>query len=754
MMKSKTIITPLVVLFSLLLITYTLFTFEILVTRLFSAIMWYHFVFIAISLAIFGIGIGGIIVYKKAQKFSQKRADESLYLKLMEKSSLIMAVSIPINTVMVYKVPFGQIMFIPYLVAVAIPFVAAGVFISAAFKQFSGWSHLLYFADLLGSAVGSILVVQLLNHYSILRVALVISLLPLLVFTLLYNFGSKRVKVRKLLSAGIWLLTAIAVISGGSYLDSWSGEFKAYDGNAKAIGMLENPKIIFTVWNAFTRTDVVDVGKANKMYVLLDGSAASFMYRFNGDWDEMKYLRKDPGYIPFIMGENENALLIGPGGGADILLAKLAGIKDIHAVEINPGSILATEYFADYSGNPYNLPGVKKHVMDGRTFTELTSDKYDVIYLSMVMTQASEALGYAMSENYIYTREAFKTYLNKLNPDGKLGLILHNSFDLQKAIVTAIEALKDRGLSRKDAVNSLAVIVEGSEGHSGSIMYPLLIVKEKPFTINESKKLKEVVSSLGQEALFIPGVVEEESLALYRDGKANTMVKPATDDSPFFYNEGLNTVIVLLMLLIIVFVIGRYYFKNVLNKESSVSIYTRYFMLLGIGFMLVEVSLVQKFILFFGHPTAAFSIVIAVILLFGGIGSVLGKFLPLRFKIIFSTSLIALYITLLTLFLSDIFVMWQSHIHLHKIFVAMVVLGPLALVMGIPFPTGLKMVAEKLHEEYVPLMWGVNGWMSVIGSIVAIIVAMVAGFSWSLYMAAVIYLIAGFTFSQKILKSS
>ncbi|MTI81638.1 MAG: hypothetical protein FH758_12315 [Firmicutes bacterium] len=729
-----------VILFALALITYTLFTFEILVTRLFSAIVWYHFVFIAISLAIFCIGLGGIYVYKQAKE-SLLKDKSTLYLKLMKQSSLVMAVSIPLNTLAIYKIPFNLLLFLPYLALVAVPFIAAGIFISSAFKNFSGWSHFLYFGDLVGSAIGSVAVINLLNHYSILRVSFMLALAPFLAFLIIAITERKKEKVTNAILISIWLVLSSAILIGGSNIDKWSTDFKAYDGDAKVLGMYDKTDILFTNWNSFSRTDVVDVGETDKVYVMIDGSATSSMVRYKGSLDDMKYLTEEPGYIPFLMDEDkDDALIIGPGGGLDIWLAKLAGIKNVDAVEINAGSVMATEYFAEYSGNPYHLPGVNTYIKDGRTFAELTDKKYNVIYLSKVMTQASEAMGYALSENYIYTLEAFNTYLDRLKPNGKLALVLHGENDIKKAIATAVKALNQKGVSTNDAINSLAVIVKGDNDSDG-IMYPVLVVKNGPFTLKESKSLLEMTGFLDQEPLFIPGLVEKNILGLSSNDTLHLSVKPATDDSPFFYNHGSGIAVLLLGVLMVVYMKGRRYFSVITNKNSSVSNYSQFFMLLGAGFMLIEVPLVQKFMLLFGHPTIAFAVVIAVLLLFGGIGSLLGKSLPLKIQIKYTVIFIAVYTFLITLFLPTIFSTWQDSTLLVKVIVTITTLGPLGLVMGIPFPAGLSLLARDSHGDYVPLMWGVNGWMSVVGSILAMLIAMVLGFNWSLLLGATAYIL-------------
>ena len=706
--------------------------FEITLTRLFSALMFYHFVFLAVSIAILSLGLGGIWVYKiraeNKETYGFKKDN------ILERSSLLFAISTIVITLIIYKTPFFQTAFLIYLFLGAVPFILGGMFLAESFYRFSENSLLIYFADLMGSGIGSILIVKLLDSFSPITSVLVLSLIGFTAFILV---SSKQQVLLK--TTGIILLLASILFSGQS-IDNVIADFTAYSGGAKTLGALKNYKSVFTTWNSFARTDVIETDILREKLVLVDGSAVSKMMPFNGDPKSLSYLKQEIGYLAFSQGINTNALLIGPGGGMDLLLARYAGIKDITAVEINKGTIEAARKYADFNGNIYDLPGTKTLVQDGRSFISTDTNKYDVIYLSMVMTQASETLGYALSENYIYTQEAFSQYLKHLKPNGKLALVLHGQNDLQKAVMTTLNTLEENGLSREDAINSIAYISSNSEGseHHEGVYYPILIVKNAPFTEGEARELN-VMAALGKHnILHLPFIQSDSSLLI--ENMKNWVV---TDDSPFFYNSvGKNVPITIwVVFAAVLFMGGRALlpYRTKLTAPGSKH-YSYYFILLGLGFMLIEIPLLQKFVLFIGHPTLTFSIIIAALLTSGGIGSLLAS----RFKKlspIIPAGFAAAYSMIISTILPRIFTYWQGDSLEIKIFVTVITLAPLGLALGIPFPYGLKLLENNKQKELIPLMWGINGWTSVLGSILALMIAMVFGYSWALLLGSFMYLL-------------
>jgi spermidine synthase len=730
-------------LLAVFLISLSLFMFEITLTRLFSAIMFYHFVFLAISLAILSLGLGGIAVYRirnlDLKQFGFTKEN------ILKQSSLLFALTSILVIVIIYKTPYFQLAFFVYLFISSLPFILGGMFLSEAFYQYSRQSLFLYFADLVGSGLGSILIINLLDNYSIITTVIFIALIALLAHLLM---GKDKASLLKILATSL-LIIALSIF--GQSLDNMAADFTAYFGNAKAMGLLKgNPRSIFTTWNSFARTDVIETDDRKEKIVLVDGSTASKMIPFDGDLKKIAFLKKEIGYLPFKLGSNSKVLLIGPGGGMDLLLARLAGIQDITAVEINKGTIEAAKKFADFNGNIYFLPGTKTLVQDGRSFISNDNNTYDVIYLSMVMTQAAETLGYALSENYIYTLEAFTEYLNHLKPNGKLALVLHGESDLKKAVSTALKTLEKRGLTRDEAVRSIAYLssYNDNEGHHSKIYYPLLIIKDKPFSEKEAKELQELAALNQQEILHLPFIQSDTSLTK-KDTNINKWV--VTDNSPFFYNsQGKSIPLTIWIVFGTVYLVGRRALKphyQLLTSTENKPLYY-YFILLGLGFMLIEIPLIQKFVLFIGHPTLTFSVVIATLLTSGGIGSLLAG-LTKNVSPSFTAGFITLYSLVISTLLPKIFAFWQGDPIQTKIVITILVLLPLGLALGIPFPSGMLILKEKeSSKQLIPLMWGVNGWTSVLGSIMALMIAMVLGYNWALITGALIYALFVFNYNS------
>lgn len=719
----------------------TLFMYEIALTRLFSTLMWYHFVFIAISLAMLGWTIGGVYAFRWLNSHKKTTAQMLTVRKVIILAML--SVTLWVAILFLYKTPFSTSLLPVYIFLCALPFILGGYYLSLVFREGAKNSNALYFADFLGSALGSVLIVLLLDNYSILRIGAVLGLIPLMVAAFDLITGKKY---RNLAIAAISVFIVITLTSGNA-LDNWAQDFGAYKGNPKLLGALfkDKPRIVYTVWNSLARTDVVEEDNTKKKIILVDGGASSEMLPFNGDLKSIEHLKNEVGYFPFAYKKNDSALLIGPGGGEDILFAHLGGVHDITAVEINPGTVDAAHKFKDYNGNIYGLEGTKVYVQDGRSFITQDQNKYDVIFLSKVMTQSSETLGYALSENYIYTEEAYGTYLDHLNPGGTLGFVLHSANDLGKATATLLKVLEERGIPREQASKYMTVVnssyIKGeSHSHYNQIMYPLLMVKNTPFSPDESQKIISLAQESKQKVISLPNEYERfDAITPPKEVQRTYLV---TDNYPFFYNVGHKAPNVILFMLLIIVFSGFSLIKPLLTtKDKSIKHFRNYFAYLGLAFMLIEIPLIQKLILLFGHPTLTFSAVIAILLLTAGLGSFFSKSLTAKIPLKVIGTTIFIYSGLLNFILPWFISTLQGADTTVKILATFGLLLPLGLLMGVPFPTGLRLVEGHKKDDFIPLFWAINGWMSVVGSILALVMAMSFGYNASLLAGAFIYLL-------------
>jgi len=762
--KTKNLIKEITILLSIFFISVSLFIYQVVLTRLYSVFFSYHYVFLITSLAILGLGIGSILAYKLRKKgeMISLETEEALQSENQEniseqviKGSMILAISYITVFTLNYILPNVSSLFI-YIILGTIPFLIGGYLFSILFTEFSGISKKLYFADLIGSSAGSIAVILLLNNAGMLKTVILICIIA---FVPVFILPATNIKIR-VLGYVLSLLLIVAFFTPEQYVRSMEKNFKGILNNpGKTIGRIKNsgmsPKIVFSKWNAFSRTDLIEIQeKPDEMILTIDGAANAPMYKFDGDIEGLEKFKTDTGFLPFLVGSNSKTLLIGPGGGRDVLYALAGGSKDITAVEINTSSIDAVKVFGEYNGNIYNRPEVKVFGEDGRSFVRKSSDKYDVIFLSLVMTNASQGMGYALTENYIYTVEAMRDYLKHLNNNGKIAFLAHDEEDLSKIVATAIQALEYEGVAVKDAPTYISIFTKYMPQEHGAVQLhnPVVIIKNQPFSEGESKNLVEAAEENGNVTLYTPSVYEQGvlshikeahiSLADYLDG-FETNVTPATDNRPYFYNFGKGVPITLVFILLAVIIGSIILFAPFTTKEGNFKP-TIYFSLLGIGFMMIEVPLIQKFILYLGHPSLAFTYVLAALLVGCGIGGYLSdnKLFNRSVKTLYlPPALVAIVNIILLLSLKLIFQSTSTFDLTGRIVVASLIVLLQGFFMGMPFPRGLRLLGESGRVESVPVMWGINGVTSVIGSVLSIILSMLFGFTGALIAGAAVYLI-------------
>ncbi|MGE5633062.1 MAG: hypothetical protein ACM3TR_18490 [Caulobacteraceae bacterium] len=752
------------ILLSIFFISVSLFIYQVVLTRLYSAVFSYHYVFLITSLAVLGLGIGSILAYKlrkKVKKASQNKklvGQLEIQDKLKEKiinGSIILAVSFIAVFALNYLLPGVSSLYI-YIILGTIPFLIGGYLYSILFTEFSGISGKLYFADLIGSGAGSLAVISLLNNAGMFRTVVslcIIALIPVMILP------TANIKIRAL-----GYILPLVLITGfflpGQYISFIEKNFNGTLNNPdKTIGSLKEsgltPKIVFSEWNAFSRTDVIEIPEQPDEKILtIDGAANAPMYKFNGDVGSLGGFKTDTGFLPFTVGSNKKTLLIGAGGGRDVLYAIAGGSKDITAVDINTASIDAVKAFGEYNGNIYNRPEVKVYGEDGRNFIRKSKDKYDMIFLSLVMTNASQGMGYALSENYIYTVEALGDYLDHLNENGKIAFQVHDEDDLSKMVATAIAALKNKGIPEKEAPQYISVLAGYMpQQHGGAQLHnPVLIIKNKPFTEAESSALVATAEKNSNVPLYTPLVFEEGVLSHIREAHvslsdyiegAKTNVVPATDDSPYFYNFGRGIPATLVVILLAVMIGGLILFAPFAFNGGNFKP-TLYFGLLGIGFMMLEVPLIQKFILYLGHPSLAFTYVLAALLAGSGLGGYLSSNKMFNKSIVFfylPPVMVALVNIILLLTLGFVFQSTSALGLSGRIIIAVLIMLLQGFFMGMPFPRGLKLIGESGKGDIIPVMWGVNGVTSVIGSVLSIILSMSVGFTGALIAGAAVYLI-------------
>ena len=501
------------------------------------------------------------------------------------------------------------------LVGVAgVPFVAAGALLALAFRARHRHSQVLYFWDLVGAALGILWIVPALEW---------LGGVGVLASAGVFAFAAAALWVG---GWGVWvapvLLTVLLAVQRDAQHEiiDLSALAEADDKPMfRALGaVLHRGEVKDTRWSAYARTDLVDRTGDTSLNLYVDGGAGSYMFRFPGDYRRLFFLRREAAFFPYYFSSRERALIIGPGGGADVLYALMTGWRRIEAVEINPEIAALVRSYGEYNGHLYDLEGVELHIGDGRNYLERSHALYDLIALPLVYAEAADLVGYALSENYLFTREAFAAYLDHLTEGGRLALVVH------------------------------LIVVNGARGDPArqEAHRPLLLVQRQPYTAGQLAQLHAAMEELGLDAYFSPGRRERLALAALRGATladfvaaAALDISPTTDDRPFFYDatRGLDSKLTWLLggaLLACVLVLLVPLAAPSMRERSASGppplLWALFAAGLGAGFMMVEIHLLQRFGLFLGYPTLTLAVALFGLLLGTGAGSLVGGWcLPL-----------------------------------------------------------------------------------------------------------------------------
>jgi spermidine synthase len=769
---------------SVALISISVLMLEIGLTRMFSVMFESHYAFLVISSAILGLGVGGIFVHVRARKISTLNLQP--IQKLLPASSGLMALSILAMTVFIIKVSFFQHILLATILGFA-PFCFGGIFLATAFRLLPDKSSKLYAADLIGASIGSVLIIFLLK-LGVINVNLLVAVIASFPAGLLITKQS----LKKLESmALILLMGGLVSIFLLNYLSDFFGTIPSARGAYKEMAhLLAHPtreaRVIESRWSAFGRTDLVMDGKnPNEMIFFVDGTAGTAMYKFDQDLSSLNSheLSNFSGYFPFkLLSENEKekVLIIGSGGGREVLISLLGGAKEITAVEVNRDLVDLMTKHADFNGGIYNdFPGVKVVVEEGRNFIRATEEYYDIIMLSVPVTKTSRSPeGYALTENFLFTVESINDYLDRLEPNGRLIVVAHEDMEIFRLIFTGLAALKKRGISPSSAMKHLYTV--------GPEMFPVFVLKKSPLTPQEAQSIHINMheQKYSSASSFIPFIEQakhiiplgkgtyyehfmlNQALYLVLQGEVspdeliriyNFDLSSVTDDDPFFYkfDIGIPSVLTFLLVFSTIAMIGGWLIRPGSTKEGKTSpnniLFLFLFSFLGIGFMLIEIPLFQKFILFLGQPVYSVAILLFSILIGAGIGSWMSGILWEKrtlFKLRLAALIVGLIVLTYTLLLKQAFIFFLGTPFFTRIGVSFFLLSPLGFFMGMPFPLGVKLLEELGLEEYVPRMWGVNGIGSVLGSALSIALAISFGFSYSMILGATLYIFICILFSM------
>ena len=747
---------------------------ELALTRLFSVVLFYHFAFLAISIALLGLGAGGVFAYLLKGPLSAM-GTRSLASRLCMANSVVVVVvlEIVLHVPVALDVSGENLLRLTALyLAAAVPFFLTGLLFSVVFARETPRIPRLYGADLCGGALACLAVVPLLNWLGGPN-AIVVAGIALAIAAMIWSEG--RVVRRNAALLALALLALTAVNLSGRRIDV-----------VYAKGMFRDPAWVeFARWNALSRVEVDRQGQAKAIVIDADAST----YIMNADvarWHNTEWeadLMSAPPALANVLRPHGEFAIIGPGGGVDVLRAVANGSPNVTGIEINP--IIATTImrgrYADYSQHLYERPDVHIHVTDGRSFLRSTAQRFDVVQMTLVDTWASTAAGaFALSENNLYTVEAFREYFGHLKPDGMIAITrweFRHPREALRVVGVAMDALHRLGVA-----NPARHFIVASQGELDFDGIPVVVLAKKtPFTAAEESAVQNHFDNYPQlAALYLPSqpgknpfsdlIASNDPYAFARSYAYN--VAPVSDNAPFFFftlkagqilgekglREGIDWKVnlgVLVLLLVLIISVCAVLFFLVLplvwkgGRAGQSPLPLLYFVAVGLGYILVEIAFIQRFVLFLGHPTYALTVVIFLLLSASGAGSLFSRHWLRRAEQGWLPLLLVLVTLLLYVFFLPARLAQLVGLPFEaRLVVSGVLLVPLGFVMGMPFPTGLRALAGTPTPEFsastdnaVEWAWAMNAAASVLGSVLAMVVAIQFGLTVTLACGAGAYLI-------------
>jgi hypothetical protein len=689
-----------------------------------------------------------------------------------------------------------------YCLVLSIPFFFSGLLIATVFSMHSEESMLVYSSDLIGAGTGSLAVLYLLNTSSPEYTVLTASALCLIGALVT---GGKNVK---LLTLAFLAVNLIALLTHPALIEVKLSPYKRLSLFLKYPGA----EHMNTYYSSYSRIDTFRSPAVRyapglslkyleplpeQIGLAVDGDSISVITSAE-DIPRLRFLNFLPSSIAYELRKNGDAIVIDPKGGLQVLMAKHYGSHKVHTVESNPMILgITMNKFSDFSGGIYDMNSYTGYgrnyinLIRERANPELSDKGYDVI--DIPMTDAAVSGLFGISEDYRYTVEAFKIYLTALSKDGILSISTYlippprTEFRILATILSAFNEINIKDVpSRTAAIRSWDSMT--------------LIAKKSPFNSDEIETIKTFCREKRFDLVYYPGIKEEESnkyikmpVDEYFTGFSKILdsgqrkpfmdnylfdIKPVHDDNPFFHyylkmnnikpiyykmgrkwlyflEEGyiLPIVLVIILALCIILILFPVIFNAILKRQfklSSVFPTFTYFSMLGLGFMFVEVSLIQKTFLVLENPSYTVAVILTSILISSGFGSMISS----RYRKLW-THYSPLILCALIMLYSMIYPLLLDVLSTHSLKARMIILAisiiPLGFFMGIPFPAGIKILGRK-GEGLIPWAWAVNACMSVLTPILTIMLALVTGFKVVLWIGAVAYFLA-FIALIKLMKS-
>jgi hypothetical protein len=762
----------------------SLLMLEIATARILSVALLSHYAFVAISLAMFGLGLSALVVYLLPQHFRPERLDAQLagYAWRFALAAVLCEL-VFLNFAVTQELSLRGFLSLSFAYTVlSVPFFFGGICIALLMTHFSASISRIYGADLLGASLGCLAVVAAMQLAPAPYVPLLVGLLG----------AACAVGMALAARTPVWLpaIAGVAILGlavGGipnqlftmrnvkNWLDFYS-EYEAWNAFSRVSAFSHSGGAVETLP---LKNPPSSYDSPGSMFLDIDGTAWTPMFQFDGNFESVAFLRESVNYLGHHLRPNGSVLIIGTGGGRDLLAARTFGQPRVLGIELNPlMKHIAEDVYGDYSGRPYTAIGAEVILDEARSRLGYLDERFDVLQISLIDTFSLNASGgFVFSENFLYTKEAFEEYYRHLTDRGLLSITRYFTpkYPLEILRLLAMVSAAWRAEGVADPGRNVVVVNQGLNG--------TILAKRTPFTPEEVAQLKTLAAANNINVLYVPGATDGHpeitqllttpDQAAFIEGYPFLIDAP-TDDRPFFFHflrgrlaempsqaddpfgflpQWSHAVSLMYLLIGVVTGLAAVFFFGPLlllarRGMSEVPAQTAaplllYFACLGYGFMIIEIPIMQRLILFLGYPVYALAVVLFALLLFSGVGSLLSG----RFSGDSRQTLLRVLATVVVLgllyaaFLPAVLRPLMGVPIQLKVLLSVLLLAPIGIALGMPYPLGI-MVLRRAGEGLVPWAWGLNGALSVVASVFAIFISSRVGFTVTMVTGCATYGVA------------
>ena len=777
---------------------------QIIETRVMSVLAGYNLAFVAISVAMLGLTAGALLVFYRFETTYSPAGLSVVISRVMSYFawSVLGSFGVLLNLAVIpnFEPTLGFVASWTLTLLVLLPpYVLLGIAVSLALTRSSQNISLVYGVDLIGASSGCLSTLALLtaiDTYDAILVVGAIGAVAASTFSIAGRIGGVRTQAEEpkgtpnfLVRPGLALGVLVLVAGVNALLGTHGLRPTLLKARIERSYLLTEER-----WNSFSRiamttqpqsdafmfsaSEIAPHVQLDQRIMTIDAEANTAMYRFGGDPREVDFLRFDATALAYFIRHQGRSAVIGIGGGRDLLTASIFGFRDITGVDYNPIFVrLFADDYRDFSGAE-RIPGLRLAVDDARSWFARSHEQFDLIQMSMIDSWAGTTAGaYTISANPLYTVNGWKRFISRLTPDG---------------VFTVSRWYHPEHLDEAGRVLSLAMatLMEMGESKPAEHLYlaangklATLIVGRAPLSMRDLSTLDETVRRLHYKTLAAPNRESDDPVLnrilhaetvdeLTRIGRETPLnLAPTWDANPFFFNQlgfpdssipvsrlraalsepgvlhgNLNASLTLLTLMlismvaVIIVIIGPA-MSSTRRSSARITMWSgAYFLLIGVAFMFVEISLIQRLSLFLGHPMYSLAIVLFSIVLATGVGSLFShRAVALSVSSLVGWPLaLAVYLGLLPLWWGKLLDETETGWLIERASVCLLMVVPAGLLMGFMFPTGMRL-CTRIDSRITPWAWAVNGAAGVLATSAVVLVSINTSLNASLRVGAVAY---------------